>query len=65
MSKYVLLIEDDPSLQKAYQMKFETKGIAARVVGDGKEMIQLLNQKHHGIARCGYPRPATSLCIGI
>ncbi len=44
MSKYVLLIEDDPSLQKAYQMKFETKGIAARVVGDGKEMIQLLNQ---------------------
>jgi len=44
MSKYVLLIEDDPSLQKAYQMKFETKGIALRMVGDGKEMMQLLKE---------------------
>lgn len=44
MSKYVLLIEDDPALQKAYQMKFETKGIALRLVSDGKEMMQLLRQ---------------------
>ncbi|MBI5912900.1 response regulator [Candidatus Azambacteria bacterium] len=44
MAKYVLLIEDDPALQKAYQMKFETKGVAARVVIDGKEMMQLLKQ---------------------
>jgi len=44
MTKYVLLIEDDPALQKAYQMKFETKGIALRLVSDGKEMMQLLKQ---------------------
>lgn len=44
MTKYVLLIEDDPALQKAYQMKFETKGVTARVVSDGKEMMQLLRQ---------------------
>lgn len=51
MSKYVLLIEDDPSLQKAYQMKFETKGIALRTVADGKEMMQLL--KENAIERPG------------
>ena len=44
MAKYVLLIEDDLALQKAYQMKFETKGVALRVVGDGKEMMQLLRE---------------------
>lgn len=52
MSKYVLLIEDDPSLQKAYQMKFETKGIALRMVGDGKEMMRLLKEntmEHPGV----------------
>ena len=44
MAKYVLLIEDDPALQKAYQMKFETKGVAIRMVGDGKEIMQLLKE---------------------
>lgn len=44
MTKYVLLIEDDAALQKAYQMKFEAKGVQSRTVGDGKEMMQLLKQ---------------------
>jgi len=44
MTKYVLLIEDEPALQKAYQMKFETKGISLRTVGDGKEMMQILRE---------------------
>jgi len=44
IEKYVLLVEDDPSLQKAYQMKFASKGVAFRAVGDGKEMMLLLKQ---------------------
>lgn len=44
MNKYVLLIEDDLSLQKAYQMKFEAKGVALRVIADGKEMMQALKE---------------------
>ncbi len=44
MEKYVLLVEDDQSLQKAYQMKFASKGVAFRAVGDGKEMMLLLKQ---------------------
>lgn len=44
MAKYVLLIEDDPALQKAYQMKFSAKGAEIKLVGDGKEMMQLLRE---------------------
>ncbi|MBI3684935.1 response regulator [Candidatus Azambacteria bacterium] len=44
MEKYVLLIEDDLPLQKAYQMKFAAKGVALRIVNDGKEMMQLLKE---------------------
>lgn len=42
MEKYVLLIEDDPFLQKAYQMKFTLKEVPFRLVGDGREMMQIL-----------------------
>lgn len=42
--KYVLLIEDDPSLQKAYTLMFELRKIPLRIVGDGKEMMQLLKK---------------------
>lgn len=44
MGKYVLLIEDDLTLQKAYEMKFASQGITLRSVNDGKEMMQLLKQ---------------------
>ena len=40
--KYVLLIEDDPALQKAYTLMFELRNIPIRIIGDGKEMMQLL-----------------------
>ncbi|MEK7519941.1 MAG: response regulator [Patescibacteria group bacterium] len=42
--KYVLLIEDDPALQKAYQMKFETHGVKPHVVENGREALQLIKQ---------------------
>lgn len=42
MEKYVLLVEDDPSLQKAYQLKFEVKGVPFRGIQDGKEMMMFL-----------------------
>ncbi|OGD23337.1 hypothetical protein A2Z10_01450 [Candidatus Azambacteria bacterium RBG_16_47_10] len=42
--KYVLLIEDDPALQKAYTLMFEIRNIPLRIVGDGKEMMQLLKK---------------------
>lgn len=45
MAKYVLLIEDDPSLQKAYQIKFENKGIETRLIDSGKEVMQLLKDE--------------------
>ncbi len=44
MEKYVLLIEDDPFLQKAYEMKFSLKGVPFRLVGDGREMMQILKE---------------------
>lgn len=44
MEKYVLLVEDDPSLQKAYQLKFEIKGVPFRSINDGKEMMMFLKQ---------------------
>ena len=42
--RYALLIEDDPSLQKACRMKFADKGVALHVVGDGQEMIDVLEK---------------------
>ena len=42
--KYILLVEDDPSLQKACKFKFETKGIDLRVIGDGQEMKDFIKQ---------------------
>ena len=42
--KYVLLIEDDQALQKAYTLMFELRNIPLRIVGDGKEMMQLLRK---------------------
>jgi len=44
MDKYVLLIEDELPLQKAYQMKFTAKGVPIEIVGDGKIMLQRLKQ---------------------
>lgn len=44
MDKYVLLVEDDPSLQKAYQLKFELKGVPFKSIHDGKEMMMFLKQ---------------------
>lgn len=44
MDKYVLLVEDDPSLQKAYQLKFEIKGVPFKSIQDGKEMMMFLKQ---------------------
>lgn len=42
--KYVLLIEDDPALQKAYTLMFQLRNIPLHIVGDGKEMMQLLKR---------------------
>lgn len=42
--KYVLLIEDDPALQKAYTLMFQLRNIPIRIVGDGKEMMQMLKK---------------------
>lgn len=44
MEKYVLLVEDDMALQKAYQIKFEVRGVPFRSIHDGKEMMVFLKQ---------------------
>lgn len=49
MSNYVLLVEDDPSLQKAYQLKFELKGISHKSIEDGKEMMAFLKQEKENL----------------
>lgn len=44
--KFILLVEDDVYLQKAFKLKFEDNNVNLRVVGDGKEAVNMINQNN-------------------
>lgn len=42
--KYVLIIEDDLLVQKAYQLKFAKAGVETKSVNDGNEAIKFIGE---------------------
>lgn len=44
-NKYILLIEDDVFIQKAYQLKFTKENIRTEAVGNGKQAMELLETR--------------------
>lgn len=43
--KYILLVEDDVFIQKAYQLKFTKENIRTEVVSNGKQAMELLETR--------------------
>ncbi|MBI2451184.1 MAG: response regulator [Parcubacteria group bacterium] len=42
MNKYIFIIEDDPVIQKAYQLKFAKNNLPFKAVLDGQEAIDFV-----------------------
>jgi CheY-like chemotaxis protein len=45
MARIVLLVEDYTNLQKVYRIALEAKGYEVYIASDGKEALELANQK--------------------
>lgn len=42
MAKYILIIEDDPAIQKAYQLKLKKNNLPFKALTDGKETLNFI-----------------------